>query len=438
MIGGSTIFKGVSKIEPGFYMKVARDGAIIHSQYWDLEFPTKVRKSKRLLYNVAHLHVLTSIGSPQTEVDNRSMEQMVKELRTELVNAVRLRLRADVPVGIYLSGGLDSSTVAGIAKKLIDEEVSLRAVRIPHSQLQSTATKVTPFIMKLVSSDILLSASIRSPINVRRQHTKPWVAAIASRTAKHLGVREVALNANEELLASTFEDSVWFCDLTISAKIALAKLARENGITVILTGEGADETFAGYPWMLPDIVLEPDHARPNAPMNKDCDKLRDPVRDQAYSMWSKVHNPELPLHSKNIRPKTWECMNHMTLPLFMDHSDGVHLLAPAVHAKHGVDKRMQSKLDCFNQDALEKVRNTWHPLNSSVYFNHKIWLPNVVIPQNGDRTEMSHSIEGRPPMLDHKVVELAARLPPSVKVGYFPQGSDLNSGDTVFSMHGDE
>ncbi|KAK1959864.1 asparagine synthase [Colletotrichum sublineola] len=397
MIGGSIIFKGVRKIEPGFYMKVARDGAFTHSQYWDLEFPT------------------------QTEVDNRSMEQMVKELRTELVNAVRLRLRADVPVGIYLSGGLDSSTVAGIAKKLIDEEGVTAGS-------QNISDRITTFTIAVNSDQ---GDSVYNE------------AAIASRTAKHLGVREVTLIANEELLASTFEDSVWFCEqpiisLTISAKIASAKLARENGITVILTGEGADETFAGHPWMLPDLVLEPDHARPNAPMNKDCDKLRDPVRDQAYSMWSKVHNPELPLHSKNIRPKTWERMNHMTLPLFMDHSDGVHLLAPAVHAKHGVDKRMQSKLDCFNQDALEKVRNTWHPLNSSVYFNHKIWLPNVVIPQNGDRTEMSHSIEGRPPMLDHRVVELAARLPPSVKVGYFPQSSDLNSGDTIFSMHGDE
>ncbi|KAK1993536.1 asparagine synthase [Colletotrichum falcatum] len=397
MIGGSTIFKGVSKIEPGFYMKVARDGAITHSQYWDLEFPTK------------------------TEVDNRSMEQMVEELRTELVNAVRLRLRADVPVGIYLSGGLDSSTVAGIAKKLIDEEGVTAGS-------QKISDRITTFTIA---------------VNSDQGNSVYNEAAIASRTAKHLGVRQVTLNANEELLASTFEDSIWFCEqpiisLTISAKIALAKLARENGITVILTGEGADETFAGYPWMLPDLVLEPDHAQPNAPMNKDCDKLRDPVRDQAYSMWSKVHNPELPLHLKKIRPETWERMNHMTLPLFMDHSDGVHLLAPAIHAKHGVNTRIQSKLDCFNQDALEKVRTRWHPLNSSVYFNHKIWLPNVVIPQNGDRTEMSHSIEGRPPMLDHKVVELAARLPPSVKVGYFPQGSDLNSGDTVFSMHGDE
>lgn len=55
-------------------------------------------------------------------VDNRSMEDMVQELREALVDAVRLRLRADVPVGIYLSGGLDSSMIAGIAKKLIDEE----------------------------------------------------------------------------------------------------------------------------------------------------------------------------------------------------------------------------------------------------------------------------------------------------------------------------
>ncbi|TLD33669.1 hypothetical protein PspLS_01657 [Pyricularia sp. CBS 133598] len=396
-VGSNTTFKGIKKIEPGFYMTVTRDGDITHSKYWDLDFPDK------------------------TEVDNRTLEEMAEELRAELVNSVRLRLRADVPVGIYLSGGLDSSLVAGIAKQLIEEEGLTMGN-------QKASDRITTFTIA-VNSDQGDSVFNES--------------SIASRTAKFLDVKEKTLNADEKLLASNFEDTCWYIEepvgnLSLSSKVALSKLARESGITVILTGEGADETFAGYPWMLADLVTEPDHSRPDAAINKDIDKLRVPLREQLLDMWSKEVNPEVKQHSKGIKPETWEKMNHMATPLFMDHSGGAHVIDPKLRAKYNIDQRMQNTLDCFDQAALEKVREKWHPLNSSVYFNHKIFLANIVIPQNGDRTEMANSIEGRPPLLDHKVVELAARLAPSVQVGYFPEGANLNSGGSMFISNKDD
>ncbi|TLS20946.1 uncharacterized protein PpBr36_10678 [Pyricularia pennisetigena] len=390
-IGPNTIFKGVNRIEPGFYMRVTRDGTMTHSKYWDFDFPDK------------------------TKVDNRSMEEMVEELRAELVNAVRLRLRADVPVGIYLSGGLDSSLVAGIAKKLIDEEGVTAGS-------QKASERMTTFTIA---------------VNSDKGDSVYNEAAIASRTAKFLGVKEKTLNADEELLASTFEDACWFCEqtmanLSICAKVALSRLARESGITVILTGEGADETFAGYPWVLPDLVTEPDYSRPDAAMNRDIDKLRGPVREQMFNLWAALNSPELPQLLKEVKPETWDRMNHASTPFLFDNAGGVHLLHPKLLARYNIDRRINNVLDCLDQSTLDSIREKWHPLNSSVYFNHKIILSNLVIPLNGDRTEMANSIEGRPPILDHKVLELSTRLPPSVKNGYFPGGSDLNSGETIF------
>ncbi|KAI6352785.1 hypothetical protein MCOR25_009301 [Pyricularia grisea] len=397
MIGRSTMFKGVKRIEPGFFMKVTRDGEITHAKYWDLDFPDK------------------------TEVDNRSMEEMVEELRAELVNAVRLRLRADVPVGIYLSGGLDSSLVAGIAKMLLEKEGVTAGS-------QKLSDRITTFTIAVNSDE---SNSVYNE------------ASIASRTAKWLGVKQKTLNADEELLASNFEDSCWFVEqpvfnLSICSKVVLSKLARDSGITVILTGEGADETFAGYPWMLPDLVTEPDYSRPDAAMNKDIDKLRYPVREQMLDLWTKLSNPELLQQFKGIKTETWEQMNHVGTPLFMENNSGLHLVDHKLRAKYNVDQRIHRVLDNFNQGALESVRGKWHSLNSSVYFNHKTLLTNYVIPLNGDRTEMANSIEGRPPILDHKVLEIAATIPPSVNIGYFPEGSRLNSGATLFRTNKDD
>ncbi|KAK1965442.1 adenine nucleotide alpha hydrolases-like protein [Colletotrichum sublineola] len=155
-----TLFKGVNRIEPGYYAKVTRDGAISHAKYWEIELPDK------------------------TKVDNRSMDEMVEQLREQLVEAVRLRLRADVPIGIYLSGGLDSSMVAGIAKHLVDKEgVAMGS-----------------------GSEPITTLSIA--VNSDQENSVFDESNIASRTAEYLGVRNIKLKADEELLSSYFEEAI--------------------------------------------------------------------------------------------------------------------------------------------------------------------------------------------------------------------------------------
>lgn len=91
-----TIFKGVQKIRPGYYMTCSGFDIMIQRQYWDHDYPDK------------------SIS------ETRSVEEMIEGVRSRLLEAVRIRLQADVPVGIHLSGGIDSAVIAGMAKHLLD------------------------------------------------------------------------------------------------------------------------------------------------------------------------------------------------------------------------------------------------------------------------------------------------------------------------------
>ncbi|KAK8094802.1 Amidase chyE [Apiospora hydei] len=386
-VGTSTIFKGVQRVEPGQYMTVARDGSIAHKKYWDLDYCDK------------------------RTVDHRSPEEMVSLVREELVNAIRLRLRADVPVGVYLSGGLDSSMVAGIIKHLIDTEGATMGS-------QERNERITTLTIEFDSKD---KDSVYNE------------SAIASRTAKWLGVREVTVNANEKLLAEQFETAIWFGEqevhqLSFVAKIELSKRARESGVKVILTGEGADENFAGYPWYLPDLLLEPDSSRPEGPLNQDP-KLLAELRDKAWTqfrdLWGDLYEPELGTLESQISPETQRRMNHLRAPLAFDFETGQKVLAPALRAKYNINDRLQAILGTFDEEVQAKIQN-------NLYIGAKDLLANTIIPLNADRTEMANSLEGRPPILDHKLAELVSGLPPSAKLAYFPAGAGLASGRSTF------
>lgn len=93
-----TLFRDVKKLRPGYYMTCNSSGEIKYQQYWDIEYPDK---------NI---------------LDARSEEEIIEGVREQLMEAVRVRLRADVPVGVYLSGGIDSSVIAGLVTHLAKEQ----------------------------------------------------------------------------------------------------------------------------------------------------------------------------------------------------------------------------------------------------------------------------------------------------------------------------
>ncbi|EGO01320.1 hypothetical protein SERLA73DRAFT_51048 [Serpula lacrymans var. lacrymans S7.3] len=158
---------------------------------------------------------------------------MIDGVRERLVEAVRLRLRSDVPLGLYLSGGIDSAAVAGIAASLLKEK--------------DPDAKLATFTLAFPQSGVLDEGPI------------------ARRMAATIGADVHMIEPTETDLVENFEPAVWHAEqptLTLhgAGKVILSKFVREQGYKVILSGEGSDEVFGGYSFLLLDYLRDTDPA----------------------------------------------------------------------------------------------------------------------------------------------------------------------------------
>ncbi|KAK3649107.1 hypothetical protein LTR22_013077 [Elasticomyces elasticus] len=364
-----TLFKGVQKIRPGHYMTCQAFGPIEERPYWDSSFP-----DKRI-------------------IDPRTPEELIEGVRERMLEAVRLRLRADVPVGIYLSGGIDSSVIAGMVAHLVKE--------------QNVAMGSAP------ASDRVTCFSIAFDEDSGFDES-----SIANRTAEWLGVKYLKKLMNEEELAKRFEDAVWHCeqhnpDFNFVGKFALSEVPQEAGYKVVLTGEGADEVFAGYPLYLPDYLREPDTAyEAHNPLTeeeriKQFAMAEEDAREFYDNMGANGGDGNISVPRRMLNNiNTINGMTAFQPDVFAEWTDRAHTACDP-----------QMTIAC-NPDGITRhhINNKWHPLHSALYVWSKGNLPNIFLTCLGDRTEMAHSIEARTPFLDHKLAEYINKLPPSVKL----------------------
>lgn len=375
-----TLFRNVRKLRPGHYMVCNASGQIKDQTYWDIEYP-----DKRIL-------------------DDRSEEDIVEEVRKRLLDAVRIRLRADVPIGVYLSGGIDSSVVAGLVTHLAKEQG--RAVGS-----QPAEERISCFCVAFDKTSGFDESDI------------------AERTAEWLGVKIHKQIMDEEGFASRFEDATWHCehhmfDLNYVGKFALSEVPREHGFKVVLTGEGADETFTGYNLFFPDLLREADLT------------WKDAISEQERVHLSERSEAETTKYLKSIGavnfdkgvPHGRSKMNNIRTATSMS------AFNPAVFADWTSDLRPRHSEDVIADDipapVLEKMQQEWHPLNTAQYVFTKDHLANILLSSLGDREEMAHSIEGRTPFLDHHLTEYVNSIPPSLRMkwkGYAPAPSDMES-----------
>ena len=182
-----TIFKGVQQLPPGCSM-VVRDRTVTVRKYWDLDF--------------------------SYDDDRRiSEDEYAAELMDVLVDATRIRLRADVPVGAYLSGGLDSSAVALLATKFASTTLDTFSIAFDSGEFDERTFQ--------------------------------------EQAARHLGTRHHVLCCSPEEIAGAFSDVVWHAESPLlrtapSPMFLLSKTVRDKGYKVVLSGEGADEVLGGY------------------------------------------------------------------------------------------------------------------------------------------------------------------------------------------------
>ncbi|KAK4151883.1 hypothetical protein C8A00DRAFT_35453 [Chaetomidium leptoderma] len=378
-VGERTLFEGVNKVLPGCWVEVGAGGEMVKGRYWDLDYADK------------------------REPETRSVEEMVLGVREQLTEAIRLRLRADVPIGIYLSGGIDSSLLAGIVTHLVRDE----GIRMGN---RDATSRICCF-------------SIQFPGEGNFDESD-----IAERTANWLGVQILKKRVDESTLAENFADSAYHCehhnmDLNSVGKFCLSTVPRENGFKVVLTGEGSDEHFAGYPFFIGDLLREPDLAMPESALSKSPELRASLVERarrefEALAVWGAgafqhgMRNPEASRAVNNVGILGWTQAWQPTL----------HMFAPWVRERWaGADCQLAQTNELLTPEAKDKIMTKWHPLHSSQYLWCRSLLANNLLTCLGDRTEMAHSIEARPPFLDHVLSEYVNRLPPSVKLAYAPE-----------------
>jgi len=338
-----TLFQNVYQLPPGHFLFTDGDHVRVE-QYWDWEFPkSQVTRHRE-----------------QVDEEDSNEQEWIERLRHELGEAIRLRLRADVPVACYLSGGIDSSAVLGLASKCSSRPLRAFTLSFDHADYDE--------------------------------------APIAEETAKHAGAEYNRIDVRPGQLADHFADAVYHAERPIGnahsvAKFMLSRAVRDSGVKVVLTGEGGDEIFAGYPEVRQD--LQEFQARENVPAEALDTKAAQPFPSLDGVQKLLGYVPTNARVWANFGAGLFRVVNRDFLAEFSGR-DAFRVL--------------------FNSLDVERRLKGRHPVNQSLYLFGKTMLPNYILSNLGDRMEMAHSIEGRLPLLDHHVAELAARMPVSMKI----------------------
>jgi asparagine synthase (glutamine-hydrolysing) len=346
-----TLFDGVFQVPPGHYL-LATDKHVQLIQYWDFDYP-----------------------KAEDNTDQRSDAACVAEFRQVLEEAVRLRLRADVPVGCYLSGGLDSCAVLGLAARHHPDPI--RAFTLTFDRADYDEEKEAREMAAKVGAEFF-------PIPIRQDD-----------------------------LADHFADAIFqsetFCiNAHVAAKYLLSRAVRKAGYKVVITGEGSDEILGGYAHFRRDMLLynrQGQDPAAVAALLHDLNKLNPVSRGLLLP-----HGEARPL--ENVRRllgfvPSW-------IETFSARSSKMQeLLAGDFRKTFGEREGYHALLS--NLDVRGQLAGR-DPVHQSLYLWSKTLLPSYILTILGDRMEMAHSIEGRVPFLDHHVVEVIRSQPVTQKI----------------------
>jgi asparagine synthase (glutamine-hydrolysing) len=336
-----TLFRGVRALEPGCWARW-RDGRLDVRRYYALDFPIVAVE-------------------PATAVET---------LDDVLRSSVHLRLQAEVPVGAYLSGGLDSSVVCALA------------ARSPHELRTFSVGFVYPGFDE---------------------------SAVEQAVAVGLPTRHAVRSISQGDIARVFPDVVRHAETpflrTAPAPLyLLSQLAREHGIKVVLTGEGSDEVFLGYELFKETMVRLFCLRQPNsASRPRLFDRLYAELAPQgrAGEFWRRFFlncgSTDDPLFSHMPRFRT------------------------AAHVKRFYSDEFRAGLAGFDPLAELRARlpvafGRWSPLGRASYLEMTTLLSPYLLSTQGDRMAMAHGVEARVPFLDHRLFEFVAGLPARSKL----------------------
>ena len=348
----ASLFQNIRQVPPGC-LAIAKDGIVRIARYWENTYPT----------------------AETLDQDRRSEAEVVSGFRAVLDDAVAERLTADVEVACYLSGGLDSSAVLGLAQARLERPI--RAFTIAFE-----------------------GAFDESPQ--------------AQRTAAFTGSNYVPVPVSPQSMADALSDTIWHSEKPIfnansAAKFLLSRAVRDAGIKVVFTGEGSDEMLAGYLFERRDLMLYGGSFANDAERQVAIEALLEanPL-SRSIMLPSGAAAPGVRHVQGAIgyRPSWVEGMS-------VQYRQLCELLSPEAPGGGDLDApylRLMSELD------LPKLIAGRDAVNASLFLWQKSMLINFILTVLADRMEMAHSIEGRVPFLDHHVAEYAAGLPVPYKI----------------------
>lgn len=329
LVSPRTMFKDIKSLENGHHLVVDVDGKMKDTEYWDLVYT-----------EAEYFH------------DGRPDEYYIEQLNDLIDQSIRLRLRSDVPVGCYLSGGLDSSLIAAKLKQ------------------------ITPDIKRNT-----FSIDFRDPGASESAYQRVMADYIQSSHFEKLFVEEDVI----ELLPK----AIYHCECPLkesynTASLALSKLVRDNNIKVILTGEGADELFAGY------VGYKFDHLRK---LMNGSGSANDPKEEYAVRM--QLWGDEQFFYEKNY---------------FQFTNEKKALYSTAINEQY-------TGIDCLNHFVIdkEKIRKR-DVLHQRSYVDYKLRMVDHLVSDHGDRMAMGNSVEARYPFLDKNIAAFATKIPARLKL----------------------
>lgn len=331
LVSPTTLFADIHAVPPGHYLQVGRDTSNAPACYWDLDYPEQ-----------------DSVAATQPD---SFYTQRVEDL---LLTAVRRRLNADVPVGFYLSGGLDSSLIGALS----------HAVRGRPQQPLHSFSITFP------------QASIDE-----RRHQRLM--------AEHLGTIHHETEFTSDDIISRLRDAVVCAETPLkesynTCSLALSALAHETGHKVVLTGEGADELFAGY------VGYRLDATGARCPGDPDDIEtmLENELRQQLWGQADFFYERDY-LAFREIKGSLYS---------------------------EAVASRL-SAFDCTRQPVVDitKLRNR-HPLHQRSYVDFKLRMSDHLLADHGDRVTYANSIEARYPFLDLDLIEFIRTIPPTLLI----------------------
>ena len=347
-----TFFEGVYSLPAGHYL-LSRGGQVITRSYWDFDYPETHAESAR-----------------------RTDAEYTEEFRERFDEAVRLRLRSDVPLACYLSGGLDSCAVLGFMAQHCSEPVKAFNLTFGESAYDESRE--------------------------------------AEEMARHVNADYVPIPITQYDIAANFSDAIWHSETIFGnghgvSKFLLSKAVNEAGFKVVFIGEGSDEILARYPHFRQDMLQHGNDDKTPAELKRMLEQL----------------NSDNPVSKGLLLPDEGTTRA----------VDTIERLLGFVPTWMRTNASMAGKMfGLLSDDCIRQYQNVdgnflflrefdiprqlfgRAPLHISLYLWSKSGPQNYILNVLGDRMEMAHSVEGRVPFLDHRVVEFMRNLPVDLKI----------------------